>query len=128
MQVRTIAAVMALFAAGCGGNVKKEVREPLLQGRALYQLRYNPAPCLVNQSEFSFEIVTENGFERVYLDDPTSEEALMTALQASKDGLNGGTIEVDGRILDAILPYAADHYARGFAIYAIGGETVEKVE
>lgn len=122
MRLRALALMMAVFVSACGGSAQHEMKKPLLRGRDVYTLRYNPASCLINQSDFAFEIVSDLGFERVYLVEPEMEEELMEALAREPGGLAAGSIDVDARLINTSLPYGNEHYARGLKIYAVGVE------
>jgi hypothetical protein len=102
---------LAACLAGCGGSGPKVARPKLVDGEALYVLRYNPARC-VTSPDLAFEVQTPGGWERVTLENGDDEADLLGTLVQQAGTQPDGPVRVRGVIFNDARPYGGGHVSR----------------
>jgi len=118
-------AVATSVQSGCGGGGRPDVvprdREPLPDGEGVYQLRYNPPPCLADQPELHAELRTPAGWERVALE--TAGEVgsgdRVTALLTRFGRSPTVVIPVLGTLTNRVRTWTGQHASRVFVVEVI---------
>lgn len=118
---RVLAAVgLALLAACSGAPVS---RAPLVDGRGIYTLRYNPPACLVGRPELHFEVQTPQGWERVALETPEEgEDDLVAELTTRSETAPDAPVQVEATFTPNVLAWSGRHQSRVVRLIALDVE------
>lgn len=107
--------IAGALAVGCGGARRGGPAAPpkprLVEGEAIYELRYNPARCL-GESAHQFEVRTPQGWERVALENPDEERDLVAELARDAALDPAGIFRVRGALLADAFPIGGEHASR----------------
>lgn len=116
----TLCALAAATLAACGGSPARPTapKARLVDGEAVYELRYNPPRC-VTAVELHFEVQTPLGWERVSLENADEEADLVGPLTQVAGAQPEAPARVRGVIVDDGRPYGAGHVARVLRLLSI---------
>lgn len=115
-----------LMLSACSSHTNSKPELPkLISGKGIYTLRHNPTACLMAQPELEFEIVHEQGTERVYIELSGESNEIYEALQAQAAKDPEGEWAIFGRLKQETFSYAGGHYARIFSPIEFAEKEVE---
>lgn len=127
--VPALAALLTLTA--CGGAPRSGVvvraSEPLVDGEAVFTVRYNPPPCLADLPELHTELSTPAGWERVALESDADEADLVAALLGRFEQDPTATVPVLGNLTNRVRLWSGQHGSRIFVVQLVD-PPVEPVE
>ncbi len=116
MMKRSLMMVGCLACLACSSHrsTKSDLPE-LVSGKGVYSLRYNPASCLIAQPELDFEIVHEQGTERVYIEASNENNSVFEQLMSLAAQEPEGEWTILGRLEKSVFSYSGGHHARIFS-------------
>lgn len=120
----TLVSAVSLLLLACGSTPKRgaadpRVAVPLVDGDAIYRLRYNPPPCLADRPELHVEVETPAGWERVALESAEVEPDLVIALLTRFGREPRAVLPVQADLTGATRAWAGGHVARILRIQLI---------
>lgn len=124
IRIALVSAASLLLLAGCGSAPKRgaadpRVAVPLVDGDAIYRLRYNPPPCLADRPELHVEVETPAGWERVALESAEPEPDLVITLLTRFGREPRAVLPVQADLTNATRTWAGGHAARILRIQLI---------
>lgn len=123
-MIRLVFLSITMLLAACGSTPKRgaadpRVAVPLVDGDAIYRLRYNPPPCLADRPELHVEVETPAGWERVALESAEVEPDLVIALLTRFGREPRAVLPVQADLTGATRTWAGGHVARILRIQLI---------
>ncbi len=105
---------LSAFATGCGADPRAPgpPAPTLVDGEAVYPVRFNPPPCLTEGPEVSVEVATPSGWERVALEDADEDTPQVRTLLADFARAPGDVRQVRAKLTNQLRPYGRQHVAR----------------
>ncbi len=114
------ALTLSLLLCACGGaSPAGPGTAPLLEGRDLYTLRYNPPRCLAGASDLHVELRTAEGWERVALEDADREDPLRPRLLERFRAEPAAEQKVTGVLESRVRRWDGNHAARVLILEAV---------
>ncbi len=107
--------LLTSIAAACGGGAPRAPGAPeptLVDGEAIYPVRFNPPPCLTEGPELRVEVRTPAGWERVALEDADEDQPLMQTLLDDFAAAPDTVRSVRANLTSTLRPYGGQHVAR----------------